>query len=214
MGTRSKQSWRSRGRGEMDAEVADRGQECFCHTSRASGRRWAEHASHWVCRCSSLPEIPSGNPSPKWKEDQGWWTWRVWCTQLPVLNAQQLMLERLKGCWEFISQSTEGQSRTRIIRMELSCMSKRLRIYTTNWQEAKILGREDNWGRRVLLKPLWSNKETNDEPGCWSDFGSIADPLCSLRKRQSRDQKCYVRRSNPYFRRTSFGSTSTCWWWP
>ena len=56
----SKQLWRSRGSDEIDAEVADRGPECFYHTSRASVRKSGEHASHWMYKQFSLPEIPSG----------------------------------------------------------------------------------------------------------------------------------------------------------
>ena len=80
MGTRSKQLRRSGGGDKMDAVAADQGSECFCNTSRELVRRSVKHASHWVYRLSPLPEIPSLNPSQKWKEDQGWWTWRVWCS--------------------------------------------------------------------------------------------------------------------------------------
>ena len=78
---------------------------------------------------------------------------------------------------------------------------------------------KDPWeGEQLGKKGPWSpcdpTKETNDGPVCWSDFGSIVDTLCSPRKGQSRDRKCYVRRSNPYLGRTSFRSTSACWWWP
>ena len=100
-GTRSKQLWRSGGRDDMDAEVADRG--CFCHTSRASARRLAEHASHWVYRWSSLPEILSGNPSQMWKEDQ-WWTWRVWCTQFPNYVGENVQAMQKSSSTDCISK--------------------------------------------------------------------------------------------------------------
>ena len=100
------------------------------------------------------------------------------------------------GSWESVWQSTEGQSRTRIIRMELPCMSKRLRIPSTGRKQRSYPWEEGKLGER-FLKPLW-----------------FMDPFCLPRKRQSRDQQCCVSRSNPYLGRTSFCSTSTCWWQP
>ena len=54
--------------------------------------------------------------------------------------------------------------------------------------------------RRRFLEVLVIKKNTNDEPDCWSDFGSIVDRLCSLKKQQSRDWKCYIKKSNPLYK--------------
>ena len=48
-------------------------------------------------------------------------------------------------------------------------------VHTINWQQAKILGKEDIGEE----KGSWSLCETNDELGCWSDFGSNLDTICS-----------------------------------
>ena len=52
-----------------------------------------------------------------------------------------------------------------------------------------------------------------DLPWQMKECMSNEDPLCAPKKWQSRDRKCYVRSFNPYLGRTTFCSTSTCWWW-
>ena len=56
-------------------------------------------------------------------------------------------------------------------------------------------------------KGSWSpwdpTKKTNNEPCCWSDSGSIMDPVCLPKERKSHDWKCYIRRSKPYIKRAS-----------
>ena len=83
------------------------------------------------------------------------------------------------------------------------------------WQEAKILGRENNWRRRRVLEALVIQQRT---PMMDLFAGLTLDPswtpFVHPGKKQSRDWKCYIRRSNLYLGRTSFRSTSTCWWWP
>ena len=44
-------------------------------------------------------------------------------------------------------------------KMELPCISKRLHMHAIDWQEARILVREENWGRKGFSKPLRSSKE-------------------------------------------------------
>ena len=98
---------------------------------RVSVIRPAVCAGHWLYRRLSVPGIPLGNPSQQWKEDQVWWTWRVLCSQFPVLNAQPSILEKVGGHWKSVWQSTSGQWRKRIPRMELQ--EKTLRKKRGSW---------------------------------------------------------------------------------
>ena len=76
--------------------------------------------------------------------------------------------------------------------------------HSMNWQEARILGREDNWRRRRVLEALVIQQR---RPMINLDAGLILELswtcfVCS--RQQPRDRKCYGRRFNPYLRRTSF----------
>ena len=77
--------------------------------------------------------------------------------------------------------------------------------HNINWQEARILARENNWGR--IKKGPWGpwdpTKKTQDEPWCWSTSGLIVDPLCSSEERKSRDRKCLGGKPKPYLRRVT-----------
>ena len=64
--------------------------------------------------------------------------------------------------------------------------------HNINWQEARILARENNWGRRRVLEALETQQrrpKMNLDAGLYTS-GSIMDPLCSSEERKSRDQKC------------------------
>ena len=62
------------------------------------------------------------------------------------------MVVRLRGRWESIWEGAVGRSRTRILRMESPCMSKRHTYHQL--AGSKILGREDTWGRSTFLDSL------------------------------------------------------------
>ena len=140
---------------------------------------WKRMEANWPPVCTwnpptwtALSEIPSENFSQKWNLRKWMIGVKGVVYSIPWLDAQPLMLERPGGLWEFIWQSTEGRSKARILRMELPCMSERLR--TINWQEAKILGRENNWGRRRVLEVLVMQQW---RPMMNLDAGLMLDPL-------------------------------------
>ena len=74
---------------------------CFCLISRASVRRSAENASHWVYRQSSLQGIPSKNPfkgegKTSYDRCEGRCVLNYLCWMLSNL----CIMKRLGGCWE------------------------------------------------------------------------------------------------------------------
>ena len=209
MGTQSKQLWRSGGRGKMDAKVADWGPECFCHTSRASARRSAEYASHWVftSRNTLRKSLTKVKGRPGMMEVKG---------MVYLIPYAECSTTYVGETWKTLRVHMAEHRRV-VKNKDLKngiAIHVQKTAHTINWQEAKFLGREDNWRRRRVLKLLWSNK--GDQWWTWMLvwFCIHHGPLCLPRKWQSRDWKCYLRRSNPYLGRTSFRSTSTCWWQP
>ena len=144
--------------------------------------------------------------------EQGWWTWRVWRTQFHAECSATYVGETGRMLRVCIAEHRRTV-KNKYTRMELPCMSKRLRIPSTGRKQSSLGGRTIG-EKEGFWSPCDPTKETNDEPGCWSNLGSIADPIWLPRKQHSRDWTCYVRRSNPYLGRKSFHCSSTYWWRP
>ena len=124
----------------------------FYHTSRASVKGLAECAGHWVSTPLSTPEIPSGNPSRK-KGRPGMLDVKGVVYSIPCADCSATYIGETGR-----TLKVRMAEHKRVVKSKDPLNGIAVHVQKTahniNWQEARILARENNWGRRRVLEAL------------------------------------------------------------